>query len=154
MYDTNRELVEALAATPDVLEALLHGLSQEPARALRGGDEHWSILEVICHLRDAEEFALRRMRTMRDEPEPPISGYDQAAWARERNYAAADLHAAFLAFQGFRAQHLAELAALAPEQWQRLGRHDKHGAVTILNHSQHTLWHDAVHTAQIARQLR
>ena len=74
-------------------------------------------------------------------------------WARERSYAADDLRAALAAFLRFRAEHLAALEALRPEQWEREGRHSAHGPVTILNHTLHSAWHDAVHVAQIARQL-
>ena len=153
MYDSPRELIEALGATPDVLAGLLRSVTQGQAQAARGGDEQWSVVEVICHLRDAEAHALERMRAMRDQPSPPISGYDQIAWASERNSAVGDLRAALAAFLDLRAQHIAELAALQPDEWERIGQHDRHGPVTIANHTLHTVWHDAVHTAQIARQL-
>ena len=39
----------------DLLEALLDGYTQAQALAARGGEEGWSIVEVVCHLRDAEE---------------------------------------------------------------------------------------------------
>src|SRR5579885_3784594 len=112
MYDSATEMIEALRATPDVLQALLRGVTPERARTARGGDENWSVVEVICHLRDAEERALERMRAMRDEENPPIHGYDQEAWARERNYAADDLDNALSAFLRLRAQHTAALAGL------------------------------------------
>jgi hypothetical protein len=66
MYDTAKDLLDAFRATPDILEGLLEGCTEEQARAARGGDEGWSIVEVMCHLRDAEERALERMRTIRD----------------------------------------------------------------------------------------
>ena len=153
MYDSTTEMIEVLRATPDVLGALLRGVTPERARAARGGDENWSVVEVICHLRDAEERALERMRAMRDQENPPIHGYNQEAWARERNYAADNLEGALSAFLRFRAQHAAELAALRPEQWERTGRHDEAGAISISNHTLHIVHHDAVHSAQIARQL-
>lgn len=153
MYGSTHELIESLQATPDVLHTLLQDVTPVQAQAARGGDEGWSVVEVVCHLRDAEEYALGRMRALRDHEMPVIAGFDQEAWARERNYAAADLHEAFTAWLHFREQHVAELAALTPEQWQRSGQHVQHGPVTILNHRLHVVWHDAVHTAQIARQL-
>jgi hypothetical protein len=153
LYDSNRELIEALRATPDVLAALLRGVSQAQAQAARGGDENWSVVEVVCHLRDAEAHALNRMRAIRDQDNPAISGYDQEALAREHNYAASDLAEALDAFLARRAEHLADLAALSPAQWERQGQHTQHGPVTIQNHTLHTAWHDAVHLAQIARQL-
>ena len=153
MYNSARELIEALSTTPDVLKALLQNVTQPQARQARGGDENWSVIEVICHLRDTEEFALQRMRAIRDQTNPLLTGFDQEAWVRERNYAAAHLQDGVAAFLHFRAQHIAELGGLSSEQWERSGQHEKHGLTTLSNHTLHLVWHDAVHTAQIARQL-
>jgi len=71
MYNAAQELVATLTATPDVPRALPRGVSAERARAARGGDEDWSVAEVVCHLRDAEERAIERMRALRDEETPP-----------------------------------------------------------------------------------
>ena len=153
MYNIPRDLVDALRATPDLLRGLLAGYTEEQAQAARGGDEGWSVVEVVCHLRDAEERAVERMRAMRDADEPLLPGYDQEAWARERNYAAANLQDAVAAFARHRAQHAADLAALTPEQWRRTGLHEEHGQITIEAHTLHMVSHDVQHSAQIARQL-
>lgn len=153
MYDTYREVIEALRATPDTLNALLRSITQEQAMQARGGDEEWSVVEVVCHLRDSEECFLERMVALRDEPDPHITGFDQMAWAAERRYAESDLREAQAAFARWRELHVDALAALRPEQWQRAGQHIQYGTVTILNHTLHTLWHDSIHLAQIGRQL-
>ncbi len=154
MYNIAQDLLEALRATPEVLEALLDGCTQEQAMAARGGDEGWSIVEVVCHLRDAEREALSRVRLMRDTTHPVIVAYDQECWARERNYAEASLREALASFSSLRAQHVTELAQLSPEQWERTGQHEEQGNITISSHALHIVSHDAVHTAQIARQLK
>jgi hypothetical protein len=111
------------------------------------------VVEVICHLRDAEERGLERTLAMRDAGDPFLPGYDQDAWARERNYAAGDLQEAFAAFVRLRTRHVAELAALAPADWARTGQHAEQGRITITAHTLHLVSHDAIHAAQIARQL-
>jgi len=153
MYNIPKDLLDAFKAAPDVYKALLEGCTQEQARAAKGGDENWSVVEVVCHLRDAEERGLERMRALRDDDNPFVAGYDQDEWARERNYAGADLREAFDAFLRFRATHLAELAALTPEQWERPGMHQKQGEINIWSHTLHLVAHDTSHAAQIARQL-
>ncbi len=153
MYDSSKDLLDALRATPSVLEALLHGCTQEQARTARGGDEGWSIVEVVCHLRDAEERALERMRSMRDEVSPHLAAYDQEHWAREHNYAADDLREALAAFIHFRRQHIAELEALPADQWERMGQHEEQGHITISSQALHIVSHDMIHAAQITRQL-
>ena len=153
MYDIPKDLLDAFRAAPEVLTALLHGVTQEQAQAARGGDENWSVVEVVCHLRDAEERGIERMRAMRDHDDPPLPGYDQEQWARERDYAAANLRSALEAFLRLRNVHLTELAALSPEQWGRTGQHEEQGQISISAHTLHLVSHDFIHAAQIARQL-
>ena len=153
MYDTEKDLLDALHAGPAMLEGLLARCTQEEAAEARGGDEGWSVVEVVCHLRDCEERAVERAVAMRDSDDPVLEGYDQDAWARERHYAADDLRRAFTAFCHYRAQHVAALGALSSAGWQRTGRHTEMGSITILGQAQHIAAHDAIHAAQIARQL-
>ncbi|MGA9348929.1 MAG: DinB family protein [Anaerolineae bacterium] len=153
MQDTYSYLVDALRAMPIVFQALLQGCTQEQAQALRGGDDGWSVLEVVCHLRDNEERVLERMRLMRDEADPFIAAYDQEQWARERNYAADNLRKALAAFVRLRTSHIAELAALTPAEWERTGQHQERGRITISNQTLRVVCHDTIHAAQLARQL-
>src|SRR4051794_811762 len=145
------DLLDAYRAMPVVLEKVLEGCTQ--AQAARGGDENWSIVEIICHLRDCEERGLERLRLMRDRDDPFLESYDQDVWARERDYAASNLREALAGFLRFREQHISELEALRPEDWERTGRHEEQGRITITAQTIHLVAHDAIHTAQIAGQL-
>ena len=153
MYDLNHDLLEALKATPETLTGLLAGVSEAQARSAKGGDENWSVVEVVCHLRDAEEISLQRTEAMRDQDNPLIIGYDQEALARERNYREADLRSALAGFISFRQRHVDALSALTAEQWERSGQHNEIGHITIFAYALHKASHDAIHCAQIARQL-
>jgi hypothetical protein len=153
MYDLHRDLLEALQATPETLTGLLAGVSETQARQATGGDENWSVIEVICHLRDAEEISLQRTLAMRDQDNPLIIGYDQEALARERRYHAADLQSALAGFIAFRRCHLEVLTGLTPTQWERAGHHNEFGDINIFAFAIHKVSHDAIHCAQIARQL-
>jgi hypothetical protein len=154
MYDTARDLTDALAAAPDALEGALAGVDDDLARRARGGDETWSLVEVVCHLRDVEERAVERMRAMRDMSDPVLASYDQDAWAIERGYAGDNLRAAVGAFSRHRAAHVAELRVLPREGWERAGLHDELGRITIEGQAIHIATHDVQHLAQIARALR
>jgi hypothetical protein len=154
MYDLNRDLLDALNATPETLTGLLAGISEAQARQAKGGDENWSVVEIICHLRDAEEISIQRTLAMRDQDNPLIIGYDQEALARERKYHEADLRSALAGFIVFRQRHLGVLAGLIPEQWGRSGRHNEFGDINIFAFAIHKVSHDAIHCAQIARQLK
>jgi hypothetical protein len=153
MYDSAKDYLEALSAAPTVLEGLVADCTREQARAARGGDEGWSVVEVICHLRDAEERAVERARAMIVEDDPFLSAYDQEQWARDRAYGAADLGEALAAFSALRARHVALLQKLPVAGWDRPGRHEEQGGITIAAHALHMVSHDTIHAAQIARQL-
>jgi hypothetical protein len=154
MYNTAKDLLDALRATPDTLKYLLQGISQDQASTARGGDEGWSVVEVMCHLRDAEERNLLRIKLMHNQNNPILEGYDHDQWALERNYAAARLDEALPAFLKFRAETIKELEALSPGDWERPGTHTEMGPITVINYVNHLVSHDAVHLAQIARQLQ
>ncbi len=153
MYDLRQDLLDTLKATPETLTGLLANVSENQAHSATGGDENWSVVEVVCHLRDADEISVQRTEAMRDQDNPLIVGYDQEALARERNYRAADLRSALAGFITFRKRHIAVLSALTPEQWERPGRHNEFGNITIFALAIHNASHDAIHCAQIARQL-
>src|SRR3972149_1829955 len=59
-----------------------------PAEALRWrpAPGEWSAHEIVCHCADSETSAYARIRLLLTEPEPPIHGYDQDAWARTLDY--------------------------------------------------------------------
>ena len=154
MYDLQHDLLDALKATPDTLNGLLNGINPIQASSVSGGEENWSVVEVVCHLRDAEEFFIKRFQTMRDQDNPVIVGYDQEALARERNYKNADLRAALVSFSALRQQIVLEFSKLTPEQWQRPGQHNELGQITIFAQTIHHVAHDSIHCAQIARQLK
>jgi hypothetical protein len=154
MYNSAHDLLDALRAGPEALAGLLRTCSPEQAHNARGGDEGWSIVEVVCHLRDAEERALERTLAMIATENPFLAAYDQAQWARERHYAGADLQEALQTFQDLRVRHVAALDALPPQGWERTGRHEEQGQITITGHIVHMTAHDMIHAAQIARQLQ
>ena len=154
MYDSRRDILDALAAAPDGFGQLVAGIDADLARRARGGDEGWSVVEVACHLRDAEERTLERVVAMRDTPNPKLPGYDQEAWAIERDYAAGDLAAALGAYTATRGRLVGILEALPAEGWARPGVHDEAGPVTIESLLAHIVSHDVQHLGQIARALR
>jgi hypothetical protein len=153
MKDQHLELIEALRSTPETLKGLLSQTTVEQARSAKGGDENWSVVEVICHLRDAEEISLQRVQIMRDQDQPEIARYDQLVLARERKYREDDPYAALEAFADFRERHAAVLSTLSVEDWQRSAEFAAFGQMTIFAHTVHKLYHDTIHCAQIARQL-
>jgi hypothetical protein len=146
------EILKALRAGPVVLERLVRDLDDEALRA-RPALGEWAIVEVVAHLADTEERALGRTRAMLDQDRPTLPAYDPDALAAERHYLGMDLAAELARFARMRTEQADLLAGLTDEQWQRDGRHEEHGVITVQQLAAHTAGEDADHFAQIARMI-
>lgn len=151
MYDERADLLQAYRGTPETLRALLRGLPDEVVRAGGEGEDAWSIVDVVCHLRDAEARVIERVRRMRDEDRPALDAFDPEELARVRRYRDQSLIQALDELSRLREEQIALLEALAPDDWQRSGVHPEAGEITIQQLVAHMAAHDAIHLAQIAR---
>ncbi|MCB0016970.1 MAG: DinB family protein [Anaerolineales bacterium] len=146
--------------TPPVLE-LLAALVQfyEYVRAMevpvevwgnRPDDQHLTLTEIMCHLRDVEiEVHQARFRAILAAENPFLAGHDTDLWITERTYAEQDGAAARLAFLRAREGTLTLLAGLAEADWQRTGRHSFLGTTTIHELLAMAVSHEQEHWAQL-----
>src|SRR6185437_4435694 len=98
MTDDQAELLNIYRSTPTALRALLSKVPDTTARTTGEGEDAWSIVEIVCHLRDAEAKVLQRLKLMRDQDNPFLAAYDQAALAEESGYRTQSLDEALAAF--------------------------------------------------------
>ena len=137
---------EELAAA--VLSADAAGLSRRPA------PDSWAPTEVICHLRDNEEWFLERMRMIVAMDLPRFVATNPDRWADERQYLTNDAAIALAAFTRRRRETLAFLRPLEPDAWARAGVHvDSRGRRTIDEFLSVMAWHDDNHLDQLRRAL-
>jgi hypothetical protein len=71
------------------------------------------------------------MILVRDQP--PLAAYDDRRWAEVAGYAQADFQTSLQAFTLRRAELVSILRSIAPEEWQRIGVHEAHGPVSLLD---------------------
>ncbi|MBI3457330.1 MAG: DinB family protein [Candidatus Rokubacteria bacterium] len=147
------ERLGRLARTADELAAAIAGQA-EAVLARRPDAKNWAPKEVVCHLRDTEEFFLLRFQTIAAMDEPKFLPADPDRWAEERQYLRNDAAAALRAFRRRREESLAYLRGLAPEGWQRGGVHPTRGRMTVGDVVTLMVWHDANHLDQLERGLR
>ena len=143
----------AMRVSCDILGHILAGMSNDQARALRDGPEGWSILEIVCHLRDFDEIFYRRAQMMQAQDQPHLPAYDHEAMAIERAYQEEDLAAAHSALKASRARFIDFLAGLTPEQWERDGAHPERDSFTMTDAAMQVGLHDLDHLEQITRVL-
>ncbi len=145
------ELIAAYDSTPDTVRALVHGLSDDDVQT-RGkpgseGEVEWSVAEIVAHLYDAEWPWFERVRRMREENHPYLPVYPNADYTKTR------MRESLEKFCALRAEQVEYLKGLSDEEWQRDGRHELWGDITILWAVHHIAGHDASHLAQIARRV-
>ena len=139
-----------LRSTPDRLE---HAIAGVTAAALRRpeADGKWSMVQVLQHLADSELVWAWRLRLTLAQDRPPLTGYDQDAWASRLHYADADPRQALDLFAVVRRANLALLEAASPEDWQRVGVHAERGEESIDHLVRLYAGHDILHLNQLAR---
>ena len=147
------ERLARIARTPDELTDAVRGAGA-PLLAHRPAPKSWAPTEVICHLRDNEEWFLERMRMIVAMDLPRFAATNPDRWADERQYLTNDGAAALAAFVRRRGETLEFLRALEPEAWARAGVHvDSRGRRTIDEFLSVMAWHDDNHLDQLRRAL-
>ena len=153
MTNNQAELLNIYRSTPAVLRALLRNVTDTTTRETGEGEEAWSIVEIVCHLRDAEAKVLERVRLMLAQDNPFLAAYDQAELAKQSGYRNQSLEDALESFIQIREEQMGELEALDAAQWARTGMHEEAGKTSIEDQTMHMAAHDVVHLAQISRRI-
>jgi uncharacterized damage-inducible protein DinB len=153
-YNERAELIEVYGHNLTTLRTLLKGLPDETIKRQGTGAELWSILEVVCHLRDTEERAFNRVQQMVSEDQPFLTGYDPDSVARDSAYQSQSLEDALNAFEQTRRAQIAYLQSLPESAWQRNAIHEEVGGITVQSLTTHMVLHDSIHMAQISRKIQ
>ncbi|RPI11479.1 MAG: DinB family protein [Zetaproteobacteria bacterium] len=146
------EILSKLQETPKAVAAMFRGLSDDEARR-RPAPEQWSMLEILCHLRDVEFLFVERYGKIANHDRPTLRMIDQNDLAVRLRYNADDPAAALREFQTLRGETVALLSALAQQSWERVGLHPKRGEFGIAAHAVMHVAHDANHVDRL-RVLR
>lgn len=145
---------DRLARFPSVLRAAARVVDPADAR-WKPGPEHWSILEICCHLRDEEreDFRVRIESTLTDPAkEWPKLGLEGIA--EKRGYNGQDLADTLDAFADARAANISWLDDLHPgAPWTQEYVHPKFGSISAGALLAAWAAHDALHLRQIAKRL-
>jgi hypothetical protein len=147
------ELLQAYASTPERLEAIVEGATDEALDFAPPGE--WSACTILAHLRDDEFMCLRvRVERMVVEDDPELAPFDEKAWAASR-YTGRDALPELLAdFRVQRDASLMILSRLSPADWRRTGRQPEYGHFDVHWWMEHRLKHDEMHLDQLRRTLQ
>jgi hypothetical protein len=143
-------LLERLRAMPRRLDEVVHELPRR-LQAWTPAPGKWSVLEIVCHLRDMERDAyLGRYRRMLAGGEPHLPWFDADALALERRYRDERFATALREWKRLRKDTVALLESLNAAQWTMAGVHETRGRITVEQLVQHQIeGDDEVHLRQI-----
>jgi len=148
--EQTEERLVRMRSAPECLSTLVVAFSEEDL-IRRPTDLAWSITEIVCHLRDVEEFYLDRVRTILTNHDPALNAFQPDRWAVERQYRRCLCQPALDAFVGRRRETLSLLEGLGEDAWERGGLHPLRGWMTIRRIVHGWAKHDDEHGDQIRR---
>jgi hypothetical protein len=123
--------------------------------AWRPADEHWSLTEIMSHLRDVElEVHQARFRLVMESPNAFIAGVAADEWAAERNYQTNDGPVVREAYLAARRETVEMLRQLPDSAWSRQGEHAFLGPTSLHELLHLVTRHDELHWEQIKEILR
>lgn len=145
--------IQALAAFPSQLEAHYAAIPRDfrhwaPASWEGVPSEMLTAIEQVCHVRDIEVLGYHvRLRRTLDESNPVLESLDTEALARDRAYASQDAESALAEFRSARAQTVALIATLSPEQLRRTAVFEGYGPLSLQSLVHYLCSHDQQHLA-------
>jgi hypothetical protein len=114
-------------------------------------DGKWSIRMVAQHLADSELVWGWRLRMIFAQDRPPITGYDQDAWATRLKYNEVPLEHALEDFEHLRRSNLRLVARMPESDRSRIGVHSERGEESISHLMRMYAGHDLLHIRQVER---
>lgn len=153
MTQVRKRAVKQMQLSCEILGHILKNISKDQAHDLHDGPEGWSIIEVVCHLRDFDIIFYNRAKMMIEQDHPQLPGYDHEAMAIEKDYQSEELAYAFYDLKESRKAFVEFFKSLTDEQWERTGVHPERESFTMTDAVQQVGLHDLDHLEQITRIL-
>lgn len=144
--------LKRLEKTADELAAAIKGQSAATLEK-RPDEKSWAGVEVICHLRDAEELFDRNFQMFLAMDDVKMLPGDVDRLAADRQYLRCDAGESIEAFRRRRLENLATFRKLTSEQWTRGGTHPQRGKLTFDDFLTLLAWHDDNHLDQLTRAI-
>jgi len=144
--------LDQLKKHPEVFAAAIQGLG-DAQLSKRPNKDSWAAKEIICHMRDVEDYFFERFQSILAMDEPRLPAANPERWAADRQYLRNNVNEALATFRERREETLQFLRRLTPAQWNRAGVHVRYGRLTIQAFLERMANHDQNHLDQLNRAL-
>lgn len=153
MIAVRKRAIWQMKTTCEILGHILKNISEEQAHDLQDGPEGWSIIEIVCHLRDFDIIFHDRAKMMVSEDHPQLPGFDHEAMAIDKNYKEEELAYVYYDLKKSREKFVEFFESLTDEQWERTGVHPEREYFSMTDAVMQVGLHDIDHLEQITRVL-
>jgi hypothetical protein len=151
--DLNRdELIAELAALPQRIRDAVRD-QDTVALERRSNAGAWSAFDVCKHIRDiAQVYGMRFKWTILQDG-VFFPNYEEDGWVARHPDRAADMARLTDELAAYRAETVRLLRALPPDDWQRTGRHEVLGVISLEPYVRHQVEHESQHVEQLRAAL-
>lgn len=147
------KMIGSLERFGRTIPEVVHGIDAGDAR-WKPPDGAWSILEIVSHLADEEEFDFRaRVGSTLADPNAPWPPIDPEGWAVERRYNDGSLDEAVSRFILLRDESVAWLRSMEEPDWALAYEHPRIGRIRAGDLFAAWIAHDTLHLRQIAKRM-
>ncbi|HSG38731.1 MAG TPA: alpha/beta hydrolase-fold protein [Thermoanaerobaculia bacterium] len=148
----SQAVLAVLENTPALLIPLMREIP-EPLRKRRPQPGKWSAHEHFCHLATQHPPMLERLEKMLAEDDPALLPLNPSPEEESGAYLDMDLDEAAGRFVQERMELVTRLRSLAPEDWDRTGRHPDLEGYTVFRLARQIALHDMLHGFRIEETL-
>jgi hypothetical protein len=146
------DLAETLESNAAELAELVASFS--PAARLTPFGDEFCVVEHVCHLRDLERDGFTpRIRSVLEEDDPLLYGFDGAAVAAAANYSSENAYDALNAFLEARKHNVDALRVVPESGLQRTGHYEGRDSITLAAVVAGMLDHDRDHRDRLRAML-
>lgn len=141
--------IDAIAELPAALRAAVSGLddSQLDTPYRDGG---WTVRQLVHHAADSHLHAYARTRYALAEQNPPISAYNESAWAELPDARTLSPDVSLDLLDAMHARWVALLRATPAESFSRTVEHPENGPMNLDSLLNTYSWHGRHHTAHVS----
>ena len=142
------DLLAHLKTAPLIFDGICRSVTDETGCS-RPDESEWSLVEIVCHLRDTDhEVNLPRFKEAFEQGNPFLPPIDTSNWSHERDYRNEDGHEAAEEFLDTRKRMIGLLKQHAEEWYDTTARHSIFGPVCVADLMEFIITHDQMHIRQ------
>ncbi len=146
----DQDPLTVLRATPEKLDRIVRSTALDVMSRPEAPGK-WSMREVLAHLADSDLVWGWRCRLILSQDRPPLTGYDQDAWASRLGYAGIPARDSVEMFGVLRRANLRLIERATAADLERVGVHVERGEENLAHQLRLYAGHDILHLNQLDR---